>query len=66
MEKRGERKAPSRRDGGEREEQKPNPEVTAKGEKLKKDIDKLVEEIDDTLEKNAEEFVKNYVQKGGE
>ena len=38
---------------------KPNPEVTKKGEKLKKDID-------DVLEENAEEFIKNYVQKGGE
>ncbi|HAP38267.1 MAG TPA: ubiquitin-like protein Pup, partial [Nitrospira sp.] len=26
-------------------------------------MDKLVDEIDDVLEKNAEEFVKNYVQK---
>jgi len=25
-----------------------------------------VDEIDDVLEKNAEEFVKNYVQKGGQ
>jgi ubiquitin-like protein Pup len=33
---------------------------------LKEDIDKLVDEIDDVLETNAEEFVKNYVQKGGE
>jgi len=26
----------------------------------------LVDEIDEVLEENAEEFVKNYVQKGGE
>ncbi|MFQ5554576.1 MAG: ubiquitin-like protein Pup, partial [Acidimicrobiia bacterium] len=26
----------------------------------------LLEEIDTVLEENAEEFVKNYVQKGGE
>ena len=31
---------------------------------MKEDIDKLVDEIDDVLETNAEEFVKNYVQKG--
>jgi ubiquitin-like protein Pup len=30
------------------------------------DIDDLLEEIDEVLEENAEEFVKNYVQKGGE
>jgi ubiquitin-like protein Pup len=37
-----------------------------KGKALKKDIDDLLDEIDDVLEENAEEFVKNYVQKGGE
>ena len=35
-------------------------------EKLKADIDDLLDEIDAVLESNAEEFVKNYVQKGGE
>lgn len=40
--------------------------VTEKGKELAEDLDKLMAEIDDVLEKNAEEFVKNYVQKGGE
>lgn len=35
-------------------------------EKIKSDIDDLLDEIDEVLESNAEEFVKNYVQKGGE
>jgi ubiquitin-like protein Pup len=30
------------------------------------DIDGLLDEIDSVLEENAEEFVRNYVQKGGE
>lgn len=30
------------------------------------DIDDLLDEIDSVLEENAEEFVRNYVQKGGE
>jgi len=30
------------------------------------EIDDLLDEIDSVLEENAEEFVKNYVQKGGE
>jgi ubiquitin-like protein Pup len=30
------------------------------------DLDKLLEEIDNILEKNAEEFVENYVQREGE
>jgi ubiquitin-like protein Pup len=33
---------------------------------MKENIDKLLDEIDEVLEENAEEFVKNYVQKGGE
>jgi ubiquitin-like protein Pup len=44
-------------------------EVTAKserGEKLKEDIDDLLDEIDSVLEDNAEEFVRSYVQKGGQ
>jgi prokaryotic ubiquitin-like protein Pup len=44
----------------------PSTKVTEKGKKLKEDMDKLVDEIDDVLEENAEEFVKSYVQRGGE
>jgi ubiquitin-like protein Pup len=40
--------------------------VAEKGEKIKKDLDKLMDEIDEVLEENAEEFVKSYVQRGGE
>ena len=29
-------------------------------------MDRLVDEIDEVLEENAEEFVKSYVQRGGE
>jgi ubiquitin-like protein Pup len=30
------------------------------------DVDDILGEIDDVLEENAEEFVRSYVQKGGE
>lgn len=40
--------------------------VADKGKKLKADLDRLVDEIDDVLEENAEEFVRSYVQRGGE
>jgi ubiquitin-like protein Pup len=30
------------------------------------EMDDLLDEIDEALESNAEEFVRNYVQKGGE
>jgi len=36
------------------------------GEALKEDLDDLLDEIDSVLEENAEEFVRSYVQKGGE
>jgi len=38
-----------------------------KGKTLKKeDLDRLMDEIDGVLEENAEEFIKSYVQRGGE
>ncbi len=40
--------------------------LAKKGEELKEEMDALVDEIDEVLEENAEEFVKNYVQRGGE
>tara|TARA_B100001142_G_scaffold270842_1_gene277119 strand:- start:170 stop:361 length:192 start_codon:yes stop_codon:yes gene_type:complete len=36
------------------------------GHEIKSELDDLLDEIDGVLETNAEEFVKNYVQKGGE
>ncbi len=41
-------------------------EVQERVGKLTDDVDALLDEIDDVLEENAEEFVKSYVQKGGE
>ena len=34
--------------------------------KLTDDVDSLLDEIDDVLEENAEDFVRAYVQKGGQ
>ena len=42
------------------------PAVSETGEKLKADIDDLLDEIDGVLETNAEDFVRSYVQKGGQ
>ena len=42
------------------------PATNERGEKLKEEMDDLLDEIDSVLEDNAEEFVRNYVQKGGE
>lgn len=52
----------------ERREDIEHEEVTTQdsGEKIKAELDDLLDEIDDVLETNAEEFVKSYVQKGGQ
>ena len=34
--------------------------------KITEDVDDLLDEIDSVLEENAEEFVRGYVQKGGQ
>lgn len=39
---------------------------TSKAAELKEEMDGILDEIDSVLEENAEEFVKSYVQKGGE
>lgn len=39
---------------------------TASGGKLIAELDDLLDEIDEVLESNAEDFVKSYVQKGGQ
>jgi prokaryotic ubiquitin-like protein Pup len=39
---------------------------TSKAAELKEEMDEILDEIDSVLEENAEEFVKSYVQKGGE
>ena len=41
-------------------------ETAASSDKLKAELDDLLDEIDDVLETNAEDFVKSYVQKGGQ
>ena len=41
-------------------------EVQERHEKLTEDVDAMLDEIDEVLEENAEEFVRGYVQKGGQ
>jgi prokaryotic ubiquitin-like protein Pup len=41
-------------------------DVQERHEKLSEDVDAILDEIDEVLEENAEEFVRGYVQKGGE
>ena len=60
-----ERKQAEKREAEQRAEAE-QAEATTKGEKLKEEMDDILEEIDSVLEENAEEFIKSYVQKGGE
>ena len=55
--------APARQDA---EEVAETPATSEKGEALKAELDDLLDEIDDVLETNAEDFVRSYVQKGGQ
>jgi ubiquitin-like protein Pup len=61
-----ERKRTRRDDEKESSGETSEVEPAASGEELTDRIDDLLDEIDTVLEENAEEFVKNYVQKGGE
>ena len=41
-------------------------DVAERKESLDADVDDILDEIDDVLETNAEDFVKSFIQKGGE
>ncbi len=71
--------AGSERDGGQqhasrRSEDVDEVEATTDGQtdvqerhdKLSDDVDAILDEIDDVLEENAEEFIRGYIQKGGQ
>jgi ubiquitin-like protein Pup len=61
-----EHKRTQKRSGGEDAGDGGQVQQASKGEKLKEEMDDILDEIDSVLEENAEEFVKSYVQKGGE
>ena len=61
-----EQKKTQKRPGGGKDDEAGQVTSTSKGEKLKEEMDDILDEIDSVLEENAEEFVKSYVQKGGE
>jgi ubiquitin-like protein Pup len=41
-------------------------DVSERKEQLDEDIDAILDEIDEALESNSEEFVRSFVQKGGQ
>jgi prokaryotic ubiquitin-like protein Pup len=48
------------------EEVAPETDVAERKEALDEDIDAILDEIDEVLESNAEDFVKSFIQKGGQ
>jgi ubiquitin-like protein Pup len=61
-----EQKRAQKKDGGGGDAEAGQASTAAKGEKLKGEMDEILDEIDSVLEENAEEFIKSYVQKGGQ
>jgi len=53
-------------DAEEQAEESSQTDVAERKEQLDEDIDAILGEIDDVLETNAEDFVKSFIQKGGE
>jgi ubiquitin-like protein Pup len=47
-------------------ESAPADSVAERKEKLDDDVDAILDDIDEVLESNAEEFVRGFVQKGGQ
>lgn len=43
-----------------------NSEFSKRGKEIKENLDKLMDKIDEVLEDNAEEFVRNFIQQGGQ
>ena len=56
----------ARRRSAEQTSEQVEAEVAETTEADLSEVDDLLDEIDSVLEENAEEFVKNYVQRGGE
>ena len=42
------------------------PDTSAHRDALDADVDAILDEIDEVLEENAEDFVRSFVQKGGQ
>ena len=62
----GQRQASNRTEETEETEPQTTGDVKERQEKLADDVDAILDEIDEVLEENAEEFVRSYVQKGGQ
>jgi len=62
----GQRHTTRRSQDEEAETEQGTEELKERQDKLTDDVDAILDEIDEVLEENAEEFVRSYVQKGGQ
>ncbi|KRA28151.1 MULTISPECIES: ubiquitin-like protein Pup [unclassified Nocardioides] len=62
-----EQKQPRKSDDTEETTQvAPESDVAERKDAMDDDVDAILDEIDEVLESNAEDFVKSFIQKGGE
>jgi prokaryotic ubiquitin-like protein Pup len=62
----GQGRAQRRTDEADEVEASAESDVQERHEKLSEDVDAILDEIDEVLESNAEDFVKSFIQKGGQ
>jgi ubiquitin-like protein Pup len=62
----GQQKATRTREDVDEVEASVDTEVAERHKEVTEDVDSLLDEIDEVLESNSEEFVRQYVQKGGQ
>jgi prokaryotic ubiquitin-like protein Pup len=62
----GQQKATRTREDADEVEASVDTETAERRKEMGDDVDALLDEIDEVLEENSEEFVRAYVQKGGE
>jgi ubiquitin-like protein Pup len=62
----GQQKATRTREEADEVEASVDTDVAERHKEMSEDVDSILDEIDGVLEENAEEFVRQYVQKGGE
>jgi ubiquitin-like protein Pup len=62
----GQQKATRTREGTDEVEASVDTDVADRHKEMTEDVDSILDEIDGVLEENAEEFVRQYVQKGGQ
>jgi ubiquitin-like protein Pup len=62
----GQQKATRSREETDEVEASVDTEAAERRQEMTDDVDSILDEIDEVLEENSEDFVRAYVQKGGE